>query len=150
MISRRTCQSLAATNLGTAAVHHKQIFVFVDGSILFAAQYLNILFGSLETPHVNYLYDCQSLPYAPKTNSIAHAVDDTVRFLGINRNSLCRLLSDVAKYMMAAGAILKSLYPKLFHVTRVAHLLHNCTMKSNITLKMLINSSQNSNQMQLK
>ena len=30
---------------------------------------------------------------------------------------------------MAADAIPKSLYPKLFHVTCVAHLLHTCAMK---------------------
>ena len=36
---------------------------------------------------------------------------------------------DAAKYMVAAGAILKSLYSKLLHVTCVAHLLHNCAMK---------------------
>ena len=31
--------------------------------------------------------------------------------------------------MIAAGITLKSLYSKLFHVTCVAHLLHNCVMK---------------------
>ena len=31
--------------------------------------------------------------------------------------------------MIAAGIILKSLYPKLFLVTCVAHLLHNCAVK---------------------
>ena len=31
--------------------------------------------------------------------------------------------------MIAAGITLKSLYPKLFHVTCVAHSLHNCAMK---------------------
>ena len=31
--------------------------------------------------------------------------------------------------MIAAGVTLKSLYPKLFHVTCVTHLLHNCAMK---------------------
>ena len=31
--------------------------------------------------------------------------------------------------MIAAGITLKSLYLKLFHVTCVAHLLHNCAMK---------------------
>ena len=36
---------------------------------------------------------------------------------------------DAAKYMIAAGITLKSLYPKLFHVMCVAHLLHNCAMK---------------------
>ena len=29
----------------------------------------------------------------------------------------------------AAGIKLKSLYPKLFHMTCEAHLLHNCAMK---------------------
>ena len=31
--------------------------------------------------------------------------------------------------MVAAGAILKSLYPKLFYVTCVSHLMHNGAMK---------------------
>ena len=31
--------------------------------------------------------------------------------------------------MIAVGITLKSLYPKLFRVTCVAHLLHNCAMK---------------------
>ena len=31
--------------------------------------------------------------------------------------------------MIAAGITLKSLYPKLFYVTCVAHLFHNCAMK---------------------
>ena len=31
--------------------------------------------------------------------------------------------------MIAAGTTLKPLYRKLFHVTCIAHLLHNCAMK---------------------
>ena len=45
------------------------------------------------------------------------------------RNSFFLLLSDAAKYLMAPGVILKSLYPKLFHVACAAHLLHNCAIK---------------------
>ena len=68
-----------------------------------------------------------------KTSSIlslalAQAVDGAVRSFGINRNSFCLLFYDSAKYMVAERTILKS-DPKLFHVTRVAHLLHNCAMK---------------------
>ena len=96
---------------------------------MYGIQYLNILVGSLETPHVSYLYDCQSLKCASNSNIIAQAVDDAVRNLAINRNFFCLLLSDAAKYMIAAGIALKSLYPKLFHMTCVAHLLHNCAMK---------------------
>ena len=43
--------------------------------------------------------------------------------------TLCLLSCDAAKYMVAAGATPKCLYPKLCHVTRVAHLLHNCAIK---------------------
>ena len=85
--------------------------------------------GSLETPHVSYLYDCQPPKCAPNSNIIAQAVDDAVRNLGINRSCFCLLLFNAAKYMIAAGITLKSLYPKLFHVTCVAHSLHNCAMK---------------------
>ena len=41
-----------------------------------------------------------------KTNSIARAVDDVVVSLGIKRNSICLVMSDVAKCMVAADAIL--------------------------------------------
>ena len=39
------------------------------------------------------------------------------------------LLSDPARYMTTASAVLKSLYPKLFHVTCVAYWLQNFAMK---------------------
>ena len=92
-------------------------------------QYLNILVGSLDSPHVSYLYDCQHLKCAPNSNIIAQAVDDAVRNFGIDRSFFCLVLSDAAKYMIAAGITLKCLYSKLFHVTCVALLLHNCAMK---------------------
>ena len=85
--------------------------------------------GSLETPHVSYSYDCQHRKCTPNSNIIDQAVDDAVRNLAINRRFFCLLLFDSAKYMIAAGITLKSLYPKLLHVTCVAHLLHNCAMK---------------------
>ena len=70
------------------AVHDKQIFLIVDGSTLSGTQILNILVGSLETPHVGYLYDCQPLKYAPYSNISAQAVDDAVRNLGMNKKLL--------------------------------------------------------------
>ena len=85
--------------------------------------------GSFETPHVSYLYDRQPLKCAPNSNIIAQAVDDAVRNLGINRSFFCLLLSDAVKYMIAAGITLKSLYPNMFHLTCIVHLLHNCAMK---------------------
>ena len=67
------------------AVHGKQIFLVVDGSTL-SGIHLNILVGSLGTPHISYLYNCQPLPCASNNNTIAKIVDDGVRSLAINRN----------------------------------------------------------------
>ena len=92
-------------------------FLIVNESTLSGTQYLNIPVGSLETPHVSYLYDIQLLKYASNGNIIAQAVEDAVRNLGINKSFFCLLLSDAAKYMIAAGITLKSLHLKLFHVT---------------------------------
>ena len=130
---RRTALQLSKDELKgiRKAVHDKQIFLIVGESIVSGTQYLNIPVGSLETPHVSYFYDCQPLKCAPNSNIIAQAVDDAVRNLGINKSFFCLLLSDAAKYMIAAGITLKSLYSKLFHVTCVAQLLHNCAMKIN-------------------
>ena len=107
---RRTALQLSKNELKRIrnTVDDKQIFLIVDESTL-----------------------CESQPpkYAPNSNIIAQAVDDAVRNLGINKSFFCLLLSDAAKYMIAAGITLKSLYPKLFHVTCVADLLHDCAMK---------------------
>ena len=75
------------------------------------------------------MYDCQPLTCAPHSNSIAQAVDNAVRSTGINKNSFGLLLSDATEYMFPTDAILTFLYPKLLHVKRVAHLLHDCAMK---------------------
>ena len=111
------------------AVYDKQILIIVDESTLSGTQYLNILMGSLETPHVSYLYDRELLECAPKSNIIVQAVDDAVRNLGINRSFFSMVLPDAVKYMIAAGITLKFLYSKLFHLTCVAHLLQKCAMK---------------------
>ena len=129
---RRTALQLSEDDLKQIrnTVHGKQIFLIVNESTLSGTQYLYVLVGSLETPLVSYLYDCQPLECAPNSNIIAQAVDVAVENLGMKRSFYCLLLlSDVAKYMIAADITLKSLYPELFHVTCVAHLLHNCAMK---------------------
>ena len=85
---RRTALQLSEDELKRIrnAVHDKQIFFIVDESTLSETQYLNILEGSLEPPHVSYLYDCQPLKSALNNNIIALAVNDAVRNFGINRN----------------------------------------------------------------
>ena len=69
---RRTTLQLSEDELKQIrnAVYDKQVFLIVDESTLSGTQYLNILVGSLETPHVSYLYDCQPLKSAPNSNII--------------------------------------------------------------------------------
>ena len=126
---RKTMLQLSADELQRTknAIHDKQIFLIVDESTLSGIQYLNMIVESRETPHVNCLYVYQSLPCAPNT-SIAQAVDDAIKSLGFNKNSFCPLLSDAARYMLAAEAILRFLYSKLFYVTCGTRLLHSCAM----------------------
>ena len=52
------------------AVQDKQIFSVVDESTLSGIQNINILAGSLETPHGSYLCDCQP----PHVRQIATAL----------------------------------------------------------------------------
>ena len=77
---------------------NKFFLLGIDESTLSGTQYLNILVGSLETPHVSYMYDCQPLKCASNGSIIAQAIDDAVRYLAINRSLFCLLLSDAAKY----------------------------------------------------
>ena len=64
------------------------------------------------------------------SNIVTREIDDAVHSLGVAQENLCLLLADRARYMTAAGVLLKKLYPRLFQVAYMAHLLHNCAMKA--------------------
>ena len=53
------------------------------------------------------------------------AVDDAIRTLQTDRNNFVLLLTNAARYMTAAGRVVKQAHPKLFHITCVAHGSHN-------------------------
>jgi len=93
-------------------VGDKQIFLVVDEITLSGTQYLHILIGTLEMPHVSYLYDCQPSPCSPNGDSIVQAIDDAIRSLEVDRNSFCLLLSDAARYMVAQANVLKIPLPQ--------------------------------------
>ena len=61
--------------------------------------------------------------------AVVQSVDDAVRLLQVSRENFVLLLSNAARYMTAAGQLLQQLYPRLFHVTCTAHLLHSCAEK---------------------
>ena len=90
---------------------------------------MNILVGKLTAPEKTLLFNCKTLSQSVDSNIVTREIDDAVHSLGVVRENFCLLSTDAARYMTAAGVLLKKLYPRLFQVTCMAHLLHNCAMK---------------------
>ena len=105
--------------------HEQKIFLVFDESKISGNKCLNMLVELLDGPDTTYLIACKVLPKSPTAQSICPEIDDCLRFLDVTRNNFCLLLSDAARYTHAAGKTLKNMYPKLLHVTCIAHLLHN-------------------------
>ena len=85
--------------------------------------------GKITSPETTFVSSCKALSKSADSDIVTREIDDAVHCLGIARDKFCLLLSDAARYMTAAGNLLKKLYPKLFHVTCMAHLIHDCTVK---------------------
>ena len=79
-------------------------------------------------PETTYVLDC-SIVETVNQQVVTVKIDDALKKLDIQRHNFVLLLSDAARYMTACTAALKLLYPRLFHVTCMAHLLHNCAEK---------------------
>ena len=109
-------------------IHGQKIFLVVDESDISETKYCNVLVGLLDKPDKTYLIACKVLSGPPTAQSIYQEIYDSLRFMNVARNDICLLLSDAARYMVAAGSTLKNMYPQLFHVTCVAHLPHNCAL----------------------
>ena len=107
----------------------QEMFMVVDESDINDKQFLNILVGKLTAPEKTLLFNCKTLSQSVDSNIVTREIDDAVYSLGVARENFCLLLTDAARYMTAAGVLLKKLYPRLFQVTCMAHLLHNCAMK---------------------
>ena len=85
----------------------KIIFMVIDKSEISGCKYLNTLVGDIEVPETTYLLHCKILSTSPNQQTIVHAVDDAIRTLQANRNNFVLLLTDAARYMTAAAALLK-------------------------------------------
>ena len=93
------------------------------------AEFLNILVGKLTAPEKTLLFNCKTLSQFVNSNIVTREIDDAVHSLGVARENFCLLLTDGARYTTAAGVLLKKLYPRLFQVICMDHLLPNCAMK---------------------
>ena len=100
----------------------KDSFFVVEESALSPKQHLNVVVEIQETSNISYWCDCQPYYVRQIVTSYFKYLMMLFSSLATNWNAFCMILSDAAWYMVAAGTILKSWYPKLFYVTCVAHL----------------------------
>lgn len=82
----------------------------------------NFVFGVLVEPDRCYLFASQPLE-ATNSHLIASFYDATINDLG-DKKIVLIVVTDAAPVMVAAMKGLKMLYPKMLHVTCVAHGLH--------------------------
>ena len=107
----------------------QEMFMVVDESVINGKQFLSILVDKLTAPEKALLFNCKTLLQSVDSNIVTREIDNAVYFLGVVRKNVCLLLTDTARYMTTAGVLSKKLYFRLFQVTCMAHLLHNCAMK---------------------
>ena len=124
----------------------------MDEAEIAKQKYISVLVNSLDAPNQQFLVDCHPLDSGRNVNSsiILHTIATTIthycnvntstilRQLEIKRENFSLFLTDAARYISLAGKTLKELYPSLMHVTCVAHLLHNCTMRVRAHFKILM------------
>lgn len=107
----------------------KKVFLLTDESEINGKKYFNTLVGAIDDPENTYLVDCRVCEVSADSQYVVRLIDDILKSLAVAREDFALLLSDAARYMTAAGKLLKALYPLLFHVTCVAHMFHNCAEK---------------------
>lgn len=110
-------------------IKDKQIFLIVDESDIDRKKILNIMIATIENSEKVYLAESKILQKSPNSNTVASLIDDFLKDWNIEKKNFTLLLSDAAPYMIACGKSLKIFYPNLVHITCVAHLLHNCSMR---------------------
>ena len=104
----------------------KAVFLVVDEAEVSGQKYVNILAGLMEEPEKTYLVNCKPLNGNPNNSNNCTIVDDSLKKMNIAREKFLLLLSDAPRYTIKAAEVLKIMYPRLLHVTCIAHLLHNC------------------------
>ena len=116
-----------------AALNDHYIFIQVDETQLHGHKVAHLLVGKLDSngPGTAFLLACEVLP---RTNSetVAQFLNESLRILWparVEYNRILLLISDAAAYMKATYNSLKVLYPKMIHITCLAHGLHNICEK---------------------
>ena len=107
----------------------KVIFMVIDEANISGCKYVNTLVEDIEQPDTSHLLYCKILDSLPNQQTVIHAVDDAIRTLQTDRENFVLLLTDAARYMTAVGRVVKQTYPRIFHITCVAHGLHDAAQR---------------------
>lgn len=118
------CMDKIRSAIGTNA-----IYIVVDETTDNLNRYVcNVLVGSLSSDTSSEPFLIHSAILAStNSSSVASTINDALILLwphGIQYSKVLLLLSDAAPYMRKVGTVLALLYPKLTHVTCLAHALH--------------------------
>ena len=105
----------------------------VDETTDTAGRYVaNVLVGKLQAEeyHAPVVVNCAFLEKTD-ANAIARLVDSTMKWIDpeFDNTLILAMVTDSAAYMLKAGSNLKIFYPKLKHLTCLAHALHRLAEK---------------------
>ncbi|PNF39209.1 hypothetical protein B7P43_G01301 [Cryptotermes secundus] len=123
-----TCYEDMLNKIRTSVADNK-IWVSLDETSDVDGRYIaNVIVGTLkqDQPGERFLLDCEVLERA-NHSTIAVLFDNSMKLLwpnGIQRNNVLLLVTDAAPYMKKAAKGLRILYPKMVHITCLAHALH--------------------------
>ena len=90
-------------------------------------KYANTLVEDVEQPEITYLLHCKVFDALPNQQTVVHAVHDTIFASSKHRDNNVLFFIDAAKYMTAAGHVVKQTFPRFSQITCVAHVLHMMT-----------------------
>ena len=105
------------------------IFIVINESEVDKTKFINVIVGDIDVLEKMYLIEC-CITETVNQSIICMKIDNILCKLDIARENFFLLLFDVASYVTACTVmLLKVLYPHLFHITCLAHMLHNCVEK---------------------
>ena len=107
----------------------RKIFLIEDETVCLGKRYLNILCGSISMPHSTFIIESKCLETHANCATVVREVNSVIEKLNCAPENFLLLLSGDASYMKKASKDLREVYPKLFTVKCLAHLIHNCAMK---------------------
>lgn len=129
--SRRYMEKLVEEHVQKLINYFKDCYIFLicDETEINGVKYVNILAGNIETPKIIYCLACDSMAGSVDSESIISSILECLAKFNIPVNNVVLFVSDAARYMIKAGAYLKVQNYNLFHVTCIAHLIHNCAIQ---------------------